>query len=264
MFVKTVHISFQVNSQRSALVIHIPRRWFFVSAHAAPLFYYFFLLALWLRFQQGRKTDGRNRGRAESGWSHSPAVPRLWLATQPLWSRRQDRPVPLPAGRTNKLTSGSVRTFPVRRRSCEELAVVMGEEWGQGRMLKDFFFYYWLSGRQVAQLVTMQVIRSDCLYHRTFDSVLHVVKGWLLNPVEGWQKITRRCFGKKCGRGIKNGAITHDMTHYSWQKHIKIAVFRSFSFLACRWLHWWLNLFRSVLLTATVNHLFAIWGVLTA
>lgn len=118
-----------------------------------PLLYLFIFFALWLRFQWGRKTDGRNRGRAESGWSHSPAVPCLWLATQPLWSHRPDQPVPLPAGRTNKLTSGSVRTFPVRRHSCKELAVVMGEEFGQGMMLKDVFFYHWLSSWQVAQLV---------------------------------------------------------------------------------------------------------------
>lgn len=76
MFVKTVHISFQVNSQRSALVIHIPRGWFFVSAHAAPLFNFFFCL----RFDSGFSKDAKQTEGIEGGLNRAEVTPQQYLA----------------------------------------------------------------------------------------------------------------------------------------------------------------------------------------
>lgn len=159
-----------------------------------------FIYFIFLRFDSGFSEDAKQTEGTEGGPNRAEvtptAVPRLWLATQPLWSRQPDQLVPLPAGRTNKLTSGSVRTFPVRRHSCEELAVVMGEEWGQGRMLKDFFFYYWLLSWQVAQLVNAGYLQ------------------WLFVPSNLWFSASRReeLIIESCG------VITENHQEVFWQK----------------------------------------------
>lgn len=76
MFVKTVHISFQVNSQRSALVIHIPRRWFccFSTWRSFILFHFF------LRFDSGFSEDAKQTEGTEGGPNRAQVTPRQYLA----------------------------------------------------------------------------------------------------------------------------------------------------------------------------------------
>lgn len=98
MSVKTVHTPFQVNPQRSALVIHIPRRCFFVSAHGAPLFY-FFDSGFTARTQNRRKEPREGRIGLKSLPSSTSPLTRNSTSLEP--SARSAGPPSLPAGQIN-------------------------------------------------------------------------------------------------------------------------------------------------------------------
>ncbi len=88
--------------------------------------------------------DVKQADGTEGGLTHAEVTPSSTLPLTHNWTLQIPCPDHyislLPAGRTNKLTtaqSQKIWSFPVKRPSHEELAVVMREEWEEGWRVKD-------------------------------------------------------------------------------------------------------------------------------